>query len=298
MICLDDVYHIDDDDDDDYCYSCYCQHQNEQKVIHNYSYKPEPIFYPEYSSHALFLGVELEIDGGGEDSGNAAEILKVANRQGEHLYIKHDGSLHDGLELVSHPCTLEYQMKIVPWQDICAKAVYLGYTSHMANTAGLHVHISRSALGETYRIQEEATARILYFVEAHFNEMLRFSRRTEAQLNRWAARYGYKEHPKDILDHAKNSSLGRYTAVNLLNSDTIEFRIFRGTLKYTSFIAALQIVNEICRAAVSMSDEEFRIMSWNDFVLRIDQNKYPELIEYLKCRRLYVNEEVAAAEEV
>ena len=298
IICLDDTYHIDDDEEAAYCYSCYSQHRNEQKTIHSYSYKPEPLFYPEYNSDSLFLGVELEIDEGGEDPGNAKEILGVANQREECLYIKHDGSLHDGLELVSHPCTLDYHMNRVPWREICDKSVSLGYTSHMANTAGLHVHISRLALGNTYQKQEEVIARILYFVEAHFNEMLRFSRRTEAQLNRWAARYGFKEHPKDILDHAKNSSFGRYTAVNLLNSNTIEFRIFRGTLKYTSFIAALQIVSEICGAAISMSDEEFRGMTWNEFVLRIDRDKYPELIGYLKCRRLYVNEEVASGEEV
>jgi hypothetical protein len=39
-------------------------------------------------------------------------------------------------------------------------------------------------------------------------------------------------------------------------------------------------------------------MSWSEFVSGIDQEKYPELIEYLKIRRLYVNEEIIAEEEV
>jgi hypothetical protein len=212
--------------------------------------------------------------------------------------VKHDGSLSDGLELVSHPCTLDYHMKLLPWHEICRKAVEMGYTSHNAGTAGLHVHVSRSAFGNTYQEQEAVIARILFFVEAHFNEMLRFSRRTESQLNKWAARYGFKDRPKDILEHAKNSNLGRYTAINIQPYDTLEFRIFRGSLKYQSFIAALQITYEICRAALSMSDDEFRAMSWGEFVLKIDQEKFPELIEYLKIRRLYVNEEIIAEEEV
>ncbi len=53
-------------------------------------------------------------------------------------------------------------------------------------------------------------------------------------LERWAARYGMKENPKDILKHAKSSCGSRYTCVNLTNHDTIEFRIFRGTLNYTT----------------------------------------------------------------
>lgn len=242
--------------------------------------------------------MELEIDGGGEDSCNAEEILKVANDLDEHLYVKHDGSLNDGLELVSHPATLDYHRNHIPWQNINRKAVELGYTSHSSGTSGLHIHISRSALGSTYLEQEDTIARILYFMESHFNEMLRFSRRTEAQLNKWAARYGIKDNPKAVLEHAKNSNLGRYSAVNLQPYDTIEFRIFRGSLKYVTFIAALQLVNEIVSAAISLSDEAIRSMSWGDFVLRIDKDQFPELIEYLKIRRLYVNEAVTTEEEI
>ena len=38
-----------------------------------------------------------------------------------------------------------------------------------------------------------------------------------------------------------------------------------------------------------LSDKELENMSWSDFVLKIGSDK-PELIEYLKEKRLYVNE--------
>lgn len=38
-----------------------------------------------------------------------------------------------------------------------------------------------------------------YFFEKHWEELLKFSRRSERQLERWAARYGYKDHPQEIL---------------------------------------------------------------------------------------------------
>ena len=131
---------------------------------------------------------------------------------------------------------------------ICKKALALGYRSHRANTCGLHIHVSRSAFGNTQQEQDQAIARVLYFFEKHWEELLKFSRRTQRQLERWAARYGYKEHPMDILDFAKKGYHGgRYTCVNLQNPDTVEFRMFRGTLKTNTILATLQLVDQICR---------------------------------------------------
>ena len=125
---------------------------------------------------------------------------------------------------------------------------------------------------------------------------MRFSRRNRFQLERWAARYGYKEQPKEILDHAKKGyHSGRYTCVNLQNADTIEFRIFRGTLKYNTFIATLQLVNQVCDVAIRLSDEQMRRLTWSEFAADCTEQ---ELVQYLKERRLYINEEICSAEEV
>lgn len=170
------------------------------------------------------------------------------------------------------------------------------YQSHRAGTCGLHVHVSRAAFGVTEAEQDAAIARILYFVEKHWEELLKFSRRTPQQLERWAARYGYKEQLRDILDHAKKGyGAGRYTCVNLTNTDTIEFRIFRGTLKLNTLIATLQLVDRICDVALFLSDEEIKAMSWTTFVTGCTQQ---ELVQYLKERRLYVNEPVETEVEL
>lgn len=128
---------------------------------------------------------------------------------------------------------------------------------------------------------------------------MKFSRRTQSQLNRWASRYGLKEQPRDILDHAKGGShAGRYTCINLQNQDTIEFRIFRGTLKYTTLIATLQLLDRICDVAISYSDKEIKGLAWTTFVSDITQQDAPELVQYLKERRLYVNEQIEGEAEV
>lgn len=115
--------------------------------------------------------------------------------------------------------------------------------------------------------QEPAIARILYFVEKHWEELLKFSRRTPRQLERWAARYGYKDRPQEILEHAKKGShAGRYSCVNLENRATIEFRMFRGTLKLNSLLATLQMVDHICSVALHLSDGACKDLSWRTFV--------------------------------
>ena len=281
-----------DDSDYPYCTSCFSSHED-NRIIHDYYYKPKPVFFGE---GPRYFGVELEIDGAGEDENYAERILNIANADSRYcMYAKHDGSLEEGIELVSAPLTLDYHLNKFPWGKVLNKAIDLGYTSHSSGTCGLHVHVSRKAFGDTVEEQDTCIARILYFFEAHWNELLRFSRRTESQLNQWAARYGYKEQPQEILKTAKSGyGNGRYSCINLQNRDTIEFRIFRGTLKLNTLLATLQLVDYICDVALFMSDAEIKRLSWSAFVSGITQ---PELIQYLKERSLYINEPVRVTEE-
>lgn len=194
------------------------------------------------------------------------------------------------MELVTNPMTLEYHLKEMPWERLLAQAKELGYLSHKACTCGLHVHVNRTAFGETEAEQDECIARVLYFFEKHWEELLKFSRRTQRQLEQWAARYGLKEHP-----HAKGN-YERYTCVNLTNRSTIEFRLFRGTLKFNTVAATLQLLDRICDVALYFSDEEIKAMSWTTFATGCSH--LPELVQYLKERRLYVNEPVTVEAEV
>ena len=77
--------------------------------------------------------------------------------------------------------------------------------------------------------------------------LVKFSRRTAKQLANWAARRGYQAQPADILDDAKKKRYERYTCVNIAPSDTVEIRIFRGTLKFNTFIAVLEMVDRVCQ---------------------------------------------------
>lgn len=284
--------HYEDDEDYPYCLDCY--QRLEENTIKNYNYKPEPIFY---GSGNLFYGIELEIDKGGEDASNAQILLDIGNLNGEKIYCKHDGSIENGFEIVSHPMSLDYHINKMNWLDIFEKAVEMDYRSHNTSTCGLHIHCSRSSFGKSFEQQEETIGRIVYFVEKHWNELVKFSRRTPENINRWAAKYAtISNTTEETYKKAKDKRMGRYVAVNLENCNSIEFRLFRGTLCYKTFIATLCLVDEICYWARKLSDKEMEELSWSDFVSRILPKKY-ELIEYLKAKRLYVNELITESEK-
>jgi len=288
-----DAYYEDNDEDYPYCYDCY--QKLHEKPIKNYNYKPEPIFY---GSGNLFYGIELEIDKGGEDDDNAQAILDIANKDSEHIYCKHDSSIESGFEIVSHPMSIDYHFSGIRWDKIFEKAIEMGYLSHKTSTCGLHIHCSRSSFGASISEQEIIIGKIIYFVEKNWNELVKLSRRKPENLNRWAAKYAtISNTTEETYKKAKDKCMGRYVAVNLENYNTIEFRIFRGTLCYKTFVATLQLVDEICYLAINLSDKEMEELSWSDFVSRILPKK-AELIEYLKSKRLYVNDVMAESEEM
>lgn len=288
LIHEDDAYHL---NGDDYCSDCYHDEVDRSRSIHDYGYKPEPIFYGDGDR---FFGVELEIDSEGKDSDNADILLAIGNDDEEHIYIKGDGSLDDGMELVSHPMSLDYHKQFY-WDKLMQKAVSMGYRSHLTSTCGLHVHVNRSCLGDNREEQDEVISRILLFVELHWNEILKFSRRSEYSMNRWAARYGFEKTGREILDKAKKGGNGRYAAVNLMNYSTIKFRLFRGTLKHNTLIATLKLVNAIIDTALSSTEDELHKLSWSEFVAGLEEH---ELIAYLKERQLYINEDINSEEEI
>ncbi len=275
-----------------YCGRCIDDHPEEDEddgaSICEYGFKPSPIFYGEDAG--LYMGVELEMEGS-ECNADADTLSDIVNSyRHEHMYVKSDSSLDDGFECVSHPATLEYHTKNIKWEDMLRKAVSMGFRSHQAGTCGLHVHISRRYFGHFEVEQDAGIMKMLYLMERFWDKALRFSRRTDSQLSRWAKRYGlnYNEEPSTLLDRAKRDN-ARYRAINLQNVHTIELRLFRGTLRYNTFIATLQFCHLLSILSKTLSVQQVTQITWEEFVSHATELEYVELIIYLKERRLWVN---------
>ncbi len=272
--------HYNEDSDSYYCDNCWEEIESENRVIYNYNYKPRPVFYGSDDKNALFLGVELEVDKGGEDEDNAQEIIYIMD---DFVYCKHDGSLKNGFEIVSYPATLEYHRKEAYWDEALQELLRMGYKSHDAETCGLHVHLSRRAFGSSETEQDLNIMKLLYLVEKFWDELVKFSRRTTSQLDNWAARYGLTDPLDELLDRAKYA--GRYHAINLQLYNTIEIRLFRGTLEYNTFIATLEFCQYLYDTVINSSIEELQQMTWRDFIKAIPED-YQELLIYLEERKL------------
>lgn len=268
-------------------YSCYPRQKNKFKYIKSYNYIPENFNFNKLKddNNNLFFGIELEVDKGGETDGNAKTILDILGEN--NCYIMHDGSLQNGLEITSHPCSYNYHLNM-KYRELFNKLVELGYKSHDTTSCGLHIHVNRNYFGNDTTIQDLCITKLLFLVEKYWDNLVVFSRRNHNTINRWARRYEMNDNENmfDILYKAKNaekSSLGgKYHSINLKHKNTIEFRIFRGTLKYNTFIATIQLVKRLVEISKNQSIEEIQLLTWEQ-ICNID-NK--ELKEYLLNRNL------------
>lgn len=269
-----------------------CISKLKRKAIRPYSYKPNPKFKVGHVHDAfetdkniteLLMGVELEVDKGDDDAACANEIVENF----DDVYCKHDGSLSRGIEIVSHPATLEYHLTELGWDRISEICRKWKFKSHEAGTCGLHVHVGRRQLGSNDAERDNTAGKLVLAMVRHWDNMVKFSRRKDSQLNWAECNKLYLEEIADeceLIDAAlETEDDGRYQAVNLCNSETVEFRIFRGTLEINTIKATLEFVSNICKYCKDHTPLEVMNSQWDDIAY---YECYPELYDYLISRGL------------
>ncbi|MHA1274710.1 MAG: amidoligase family protein [Promethearchaeota archaeon] len=259
-IYLDEAYY--DGNGNYYCERCY----EGVSAIRPYEYKPDPVFHKLDYENTLYFGFELEVECE-EDPEVAAEELTDLNGL---LYFKHDGSLQNGFEIVSHPITWKFNnKKKIIYNLLKAIREIGGITSYEDGTCGLHIHLDHEYIStKTYK-------KMALFIYNNWEKMIRFSKRgdNDPQYAR------YTEYTLDDYVGGYNPFNDRHNAINERFS-TIEIRIFRGTLNHYRLIASIQFCNalaEYCQNVSALS------MKWDKFVdwLKVD-NKYQHLVRYFK----------------
>lgn len=277
--------------EEDDCYRCSRCH--DECVIRSYGYKPDPIFgtldpctdgLGRYNGTALTFGVELECDKGRDPEAAARAVQALTDR----LYIKHDGSLSNGYEVVTHPGTLAWHTEKFPWADVCKVSLDHGFKSHDAQTCGLHIHIGNNQFGQTWKQKHAVGAKLAVLCDVLWPEIEQFSRRGRGGCDHWASRndclrglrYGMDE--ETAVDALYNyASNDRYKAVNLTNAYTVELRFNRGTLKHETILASLQLASNLTKFAMSHTVNECIDAKWSD-ILAVDT--YAALDAYVKER--------------
>lgn len=239
--------------DEWYCESCYDDnHQHQQNLLYDYhDFNDWKLHSTSEENPAFYIGHELEID----DGSLTEEVVNTITSTIPAICM-HDGSLSDdGIEIISHPLSYNYMLS----QENNYRELFdtlsseYHYKSHNTSTCGLHFHVTRPQ-------NPDIIDRILLFMETYKEEIIRLSRRTTGEIESWCnflsdRRTNVSEKQLKSLDYIKKNkeTSHRYMALNLTNYNTIEFRIFKGTLNYDTFMADFEFVYNLTTLASDLS---------------------------------------------
>jgi hypothetical protein len=248
--------------------------ENDSRLVHDYSYRPDPIFHSsEDEQTRLYFGIEIETEVRGGDYGDrrvAAEYAQQLERE-SIAYLKSDGSLECGFEIVTHPLSHSYFMNdaSVLWNTIGTLKDRYGMMAWGTKTCGLHIHISRNGFsGGSHQhrfLQLVYNNKDFYEVIAgrSSSHWAKFDDNVDPNTGQKSLKHKFNRHGSD-----------RYSAVNTNNRNTLEMRIFRGSLN-TRFIKS-------CIDLAHASVEFTRVMS----VPEVREHKLDciNLIQYIRER--------------
>lgn len=184
------------------------------------------------------------------------------NVKEDKMYCTHDGSLKAGIEFDTMPCTLEYHKNKMRYKEMFAYLDQNGYKAHDTTTCGLHIHADRSYLGKSELKQQLTISKILYILEKFNHEICVIARRN----NNYSKFVGKDEVNKSLDKLYNKYSSDKHVALNLKHKDSIEFRCFKGTLKYETFILTLEFVKDIIDYAKSINIEDIELIQWSDLM--------------------------------
>lgn len=274
----------DDETDATYCSEECLNTATGGMYFHDYGYKPYPNFHKCAGETVVsgYYGVELELELDGADRADTAKDITLTGK--EFVYCKRDGSLDDGIEIVSHPATHTYHMTDI-WKRIIDTAVEDGMKSE--TSCGLHIHASRTLFGEHPLSQELTIAKVLYCFERLWDNIVIFSRRESVSyIEDWARKSdtGIKgtDDNSTVRDKLRtNGPRGRYSAVNLCNSNTIEFRIFASTTDIEDLQGSIGFVHTLIMYCNTHTIKQCQLLTW-DTLTKYAFKRSPEFYKLSK----------------
>lgn len=267
--------------------------QHTKDYIHGWNYKPEFIHYKLDSEDApLLLGAEIEVadntDKNEKTNRNdvvkkCIQIINNSDSDSEKLiYSTSDSTVQ--IELDTMPCSFAYH-KTMNYRDLFTYLDEIGYKGHDCNNAGLHIHADRKYLGNSVLLQQLTISKILYILEKFNDEVCMIARRG----NQYSKFVGNGKDEKSVIElYGKYKDKGKHVALNLSHKDTIEFRCFKSTLKYETFILTLEFVQKIVDFCKQINIEEIETVTWADLMSTFSQelqDYYYERVEKQKNKK-------------
>lgn len=230
--------------------------------------------------HCRWFGVEVEAESvTGDCVSSARAVLEAIHPQGvpaDHsrdrlAWCEHDGSLNDGFEIITQPMGLDTHRDL--WRVLDTRAVS-ALRSHDTETCGLHVHVSRSGLSSL------TIAKAVVFLNSGENDTLitRLARRS-------GNGYCKRKHGAKV-NCAAVQSFDRYERLNLTNSRTVEFRIFRGSLNRKTVLASVEFAHAVLEFCAQSSAAQLTAAAFVAWVFAPAQKADTAELRGLIARRM------------
>jgi hypothetical protein len=248
--------------DDHVCY-------RDSSGIYEYSYKPRPNFF---GRDDYYFGIELEVEDKNEwGCGTGADI--VYDTLGDRVYCKHDGSLNDGFEIVSHPHSLA-EMQNLNW-NFLRTLRSKGFRSWDTDTCGLHVHVSRTAFRKDGKRDEAHELRFQKLIYDNSTQVCAIAGRQSSYAR-------FMDKGKLVPKVKYGQSMDRYEAINVQNDHTLEIRVFKGSLRKERVLSAVEFIHSAVEYTRNMKinpkDKQFSWIRFMAYVLD-NQEKYSNFVQ-------------------
>lgn len=258
-----------------------------EQIIKRYDFACVPrlltnINEPTRTEDGLFYGVEIEMEYRKKAYNLQHEGRKIIEWWGQNeLYIKHDGSLEHGFEVVSHPFTWGHFMDFRDkWSDFLMMIKERGwsgtYFSIKKNryTCSVHIHMSKKAFTRMHLFKfvhffyKTSTRALIIGIAGRKSD--KYARFEPADFKRATA----------VGKDKKNISRRRYSALNLMGGhahekghappecQTVEVRVFDGTLEPFTFFMYLEFLQSLYEFTLYYSPRDMLVRKYIEFLAK------------------------------
>ena len=211
---------------------------------------------------------------------DALGVAQIDGKNYQYALCEGDGSLNYGFEMVTGYTGLDTHAKQLEF----FKTPFRGAKSHDTRTCGLHVHICKSDMTMLH-----CAKMILFINESANQKLIRAIARRDGQhyakIHNKKASYEWLKNAKDGSKASRIQRLNsdRYEALNFQNEKTIEFRIFKGTLKYESIMASLEFTYATWHFCRDTGTNDLTIEKFLEFISMAENKKHTRFLrQYLK----------------
>ena len=208
-------------------------------------------------------GLELEIDSPTPNGKQfRAQLLRLIGKATgkRHFFVENDGSLRNGVEIITQPHTVDELKKFI-YKHLKSLLIALSQTeAQECNWAGLHFHLSKTMFGATQSSQIESLAKQSYFFANNASFVKRAGRRPNYH-KCFAPPASTKQQALAFVTQMIRRTDGyekqtRYLMLNLKNKYTVEFRAAKTTLNTQDLVAQLDFTLHLANKSKTISWED------------------------------------------